>query len=315
MIGVGFKITELLMLVSNSVFRVGLPYLVLLGWSATTYGASDESDLSFSAIKTAQSSGTSEAMVVDGGKLFNWRKLIHAAVLVRHPKGDILWDSGIGIEAQAQMDEFGFIDSLLFSIENIVPARTQLDANGYDVKDLMAIIPSHMHWDHASGIEDFLGVPIWVQQKSYDEAIAGQPPGFLQSQYDHKAIDWQILKMADQAYKGFPKSFDIYADGTAVLVDLSGHTEGQLGLFLTTASGQRYFFIGDTAWTLKGISENKSRPLIENWLLGVDTDIEMNARVLEKIHRLAKQDTNLVIVPAHDELQLEKLPLYPAFSR
>ena len=292
-----------------------LPYFVLMLGSATTYAASDASALSFSAIKTAQSSGTSEAMVVDGGKLFTWRKLSHTAILVRHPEGDFLWDTGIGIEAEAQMEEFNFIDSLLFSIENVTPARQQLDANGYDANNLMAIIPSHMHWDHASGIEDFLGVPVWVQQESYDEAIAGQPPGFLQSQYDNKAIDWQILKMTDHAYKGFPKSFDIYGDGTAVLVDLSGHTHGQLGLFLSTAGGQRYFFVGDTAWTLKGVSENKSRPSIENWLLGVDTDIEENARVLEKIHRLSKADSGLVIVAAHDEIQLEKLPRHPEFIR
>jgi glyoxylase-like metal-dependent hydrolase (beta-lactamase superfamily II) len=283
--------------------------------SATTYAAADTSGLSFSAIKTAQSSGTSEAMVVDGGKLFSWRKLSHSAILVSHPAGDFLWDTGIGIEAEVQMEEFGFIDSLLFKIENITPARQQLDANGYDTNNLMAIIPSHMHWDHASGIEDFLGVPVWVQQKSYDEAIAGKPPEFLQSQYDNKAINWKILQMTDHAHKGFLKSFDIYGDGTAVLVDLSGHTEGQLGLFLTTTSGQRYFFIGDTAWTFKGVSENKSRPLIENWLLGVDTDIDENARVLEKIHRISNADAGLIIVPAHDEIQLVKLPRHPQFSQ
>ncbi len=303
---------------SIGVFRVVLQcfmHIVLWGWSVTTYAVSGESDLSFSAIKTAQSSGTSEAMVVDGGDLFTWRKLAHVAVLVRHPKGDFLWDTGIGIEAEEQMAVFNFIDSLLYSIDNVEPARLQLDANGYDVKKLMAIIPSHMHWDHASGIEDFLGVPIWIQQESYDEAVAGQPSSFLQSQYDHKAINWQILKMADQVYQGFSKSLDIFGDGTAVLVGLSGHTHGQLGLFLTTGSGKRYFFIGDTAWTLKGVHENKSRPAIAEWLVDVDTDIEKNAIVIEKIHHLSKKDAELIIVPAHDELQLKKLPRYPEFSQ
>ena len=299
---------------SISVLRC-LIFTSLLSWSATTYANSVDSGLSFSVIRTAQSSGTSEAMVVEGGDLFAWRKLEHVAVLVHHPKGDFLWDTGMGSEAKAQMQEFSFIDSVLFNIDNIRPARQQLDANGYDIDQLMAIIPSHMHWDHASGIEDFLGVPIWVQQESYDEAAAGQPPGFLQSQYDHNAIDWQMLTMADQSYHGFPKSLDIFSDGSAVLVDLSGHTHGQLGLFLTIENGERYFFIGDTAWTVKGVNENKSRPAIERWLLGVDTDIEKNAKVLEKIHLLSKEHNELTIVPAHDELQIKKLPHYPQFHQ
>ncbi|MFT5136145.1 MAG: N-acyl homoserine lactone hydrolase [Arenicella sp.] len=290
-------------------------FVSLLSCSATISARSAESGLSFSVIQTAQSSGTSEAMVVEGGGLFTWRKLEHVAVLVHHPKGNFLWDTGMGSEARAQMEEFSFIDSVLFRIDNIIPARQQLDVNGYDMNQLMAIIPSHMHWDHASGIEDFLGVPIWVQQKSYDEAAAGQPPGFLQSQYDSNAINWKILKMTDQSYQDFPKSLDIFDDGSAVLVDLSGHTHGQLGLFLTIGNGKRYFFIGDTAWTVKGVNENKSRPAIERWLLGVDTDIEENAKVLEKIHQLSKKDNELTIVPAHDELQIKKLPHYPQFHQ
>ena len=193
--------------------------------------AAQVNDISFSVIKTAESSGTLEALVVDGGSFFTFRKLVHNAVLVKHPKGDFLWDSGIGREVTDQMSVLSFLEKQLFSIENIKPARDQLDESGYPIDQLMAIIPSHMHWDHASGIEDFLGVPVWIQQESYDEAIAGQPSSFLQSQYDDKSINWQILTMSDQVYQGFSKSLDIYGDGTAVLVDLSGHTHGgQIGL-------------------------------------------------------------------------------------
>jgi glyoxylase-like metal-dependent hydrolase (beta-lactamase superfamily II) len=305
--------------VSISVFRIfvqSLIPIIIWGWSVTTYAAAvEESPLSFSVIRTAQSGGSSEAMVVQGGGLFTWRKLEHVAVLVRHPKGDFLWDTGIGIEVEKQTAVFSFVEHSLFSLENVKPARLQLDENGYDVNTLMAIIPSHMHWDHASGIEDFLGVPVWIQQQGYDEAFAGKPSSFLTSQYDHQEINWQILKMSNQVYRGFSKSLDIYGDGTAVLVDLSGHTLGQLGLFLTTGSGKRYFFIGDTAWAIKGIRENRSRPAIVEWLVGVDTDIEKNARVIEKIHHLANKDSELMIVPAHDELQIKKLPHYPEFSQ
>jgi len=271
-------------------------------------------EVSFSVIKTAESSGSLEAMAVDGGSWFTIRNLVHVAVLIRHPKGDFLWDSGIGKEVDLQMEVFNFFESQLFSINNVKPARQQLNAESYDIQNLMAIIPSHLHWDHASGLEDFSGVPIWVQKESYAEAQTGQVPAFVISQYDSPDLKWKTFELNDQPYQGFSKSFDVYGDGSAVLVDLSGHTLGHLGLFLTLGSGKQYLFTGDTTWTIKGVEENKSRPWITEKLVGVDTDFEENAQVVDKLHRLSKERSELMIVPAHDELQLKRLPLFPKFS-
>jgi N-acyl homoserine lactone hydrolase len=271
--------------------------------------------LEFSVIKTAESSGSLEATVVEGGGWFTVRQLVHTAMLVRHPKGDFLWDSGIGSESESQMEVLNLLEKQLFSIENIVPAQVQLTAEGYAIKDLMAIIPSHMHWDHVSGLEDFTGVPVWVQKKSYDEAMAGKVPAFIASQYDSPELNWQTLELSKTPYQGFASSFDIYGDGTAVLVDLSGHSDGQLGLFLTLNSGRQFFFIGDTTWAVEGIEENKSRPWITDAIAGVDSDFEKNADVIEQIHLLSKQNPELLIVPAHDELQLKQLPNFPTFIK
>jgi len=270
--------------------------------------------LSFSVIKTAESSGSLEAMVVDDGGWFTVRNLVHTAVLVRHPKGDFLWDSGIGSEVESQMEVFNLFESQLFSINNVNPAKQQLEAKGYPIENLLAIIPSHMHWDHASALEDFYNTPIWVQEKSLLEARQGEAPAFVTSQFDRPDLKWHDLKLLNKPFMGFEYSLDIHGDGAAVLVDLSGHSEGHLGLFLTLANGQQYFFIGDTTWAIKGVEENKSRPWITDTLVGVDTDIIQNAKVIDKIHNLSKMNSKLFIVPAHDELQLKQLPNFPTFS-
>lgn len=271
-------------------------------------------DLRFSILITAESSGSLEAMVVDGGSWFTKRKLVHTAVLVSHPKGDFLFDSGIGREYEEQMSIFSFFEKQLFKIENVAPAKEQLTAADYNFSKLFAIIPSHMHWDHASGLEDFAGVPIWIQKDSYQEAIAGEPPGFILSQYDDKELKWHNFELNEKHFEGFSKSVDIFNDGSVVLVDLSGHTHGQVGMFITLKSGKRYFFIGDTTWSKLGVEKNKPRPGFVDWLVGVDTDFHKNSLMIEKIHQLSLTEPELVIVPAHDELVVNTLPVYPEFS-
>ena len=288
--------------------------LISAGVQASDYAAKSESNISFSALKTAHSSGSLESMVVAEGSYFNIRNLAHVAVLVRHPKGDFLWDTGIGENIVEQMEVFSFFDKQLFSIDELNPAKAQLSQQGYNSDDLMAIIPSHMHWDHASGIEDFLGVPVWIQAPALEEAMQGQPPGFVLSQYDDERINWEVSELTDGPYHGFTKSKDIYGDKSAVLVDLSGHTYGQFGLFLNLDNGEKYFFIGDTTWVLEGVEENQPRPNIVQWLVGVDVEIEMNSVLINQIHKLSLAEPELIIVPAHDENVLARLPKYPAFS-
>lgn len=270
--------------------------------------------LRFSVITTAESSGSLEAMVVKSGSWTTVRKLVHTAVLVQHPQGDFLFDSGIGKEFKAQMEVFSFFEKQLFKIENVYPARQQLNDHNYDMSRLMQIIPSHMHWDHASGLEDFSGIPVWIQQASLDEALQGQPPGFVLSQYDSPELVWKEFTLASQSYEGFEKSLDIFGDQSAVLVDLSGHTRGQVGLFLNLPDGKRYFFIGDTTWSKIGVTRNKPRPAFVHWLVAVDSDYEKNNQVIETIHQLSVRLPEVVIVPAHDELVIHTLPRYPTFS-
>lgn len=267
----------------------------------------------FSVINTGYSAGTSEAMVVAGGDVFEVRSLSHPAVLVQHPKGVLLWDTGLGTQLEDQMASFSWLHQQLFKVVGHNPAVVQLRDAGFDLSLIDMVIPSHMHWDHVSGLEDFSPAPVWVQRMSFEEAQKGVPPGFVQSQFDDPAINWSFITLEDGAYEGFTKSKDVFGDSSVVLVDTSGHSHGHLGMFLNLENGKRFFLIGDTTWVLEGVINNRSRPWLVKTVVGVDADFDQNAGVVGKVHQLSIDKPDLVVVPAHDERVLQSLPAFPEF--
>ena len=171
-----------------------------------------------------------------------------------------------------------------------------------------------MHWDHLGGLPDFPDTPVKVLPGGLQEAREnGQRPAFL-PEHLQGPREWQTLRLSDTPYAGFARSLDLFGDQRLVVVELSGHTAGQVGLFVNLDSGRRLFFIGDTSWTLRGVEQNRSRPQFVQWIAHVDSNREANARVLQQIHQLHQQQPELLIVPAHDEQAAQQLAQFPLFE-
>lgn len=66
-----------------------------------------------------------------------------------------------------------------------VPAVDQLAAGGIHPGDIAAIIPTHSHWDHVSGVDDFRGVPVMeTGGKTLDRVQSRRHGGDQQYQVD-----------------------------------------------------------------------------------------------------------------------------------
>lgn len=269
--------------------------------------------LTYSLIHTSATQATPEALVVAGGRWGTERRPLHAAVLVRHPQGSFLFDTGLGRRVAEQFAVNSAFHRQFFAYEGLAPAADQLAAHGVPASDIRRIIPSHMHWDHVSGLKDFPGAEVWVGSQELEHARHGQPPGFIASQFDGD-IRWRLFEFDGPAYMGYPASLDLFGDGSAVLVPMHGHTAGQVGLFLALPSGQRLFFIGDTTWALEGVTTPAERPWLVRRVTNVDHDEARNRVAIVHVHRLMRAFPELVVVPAHDERVAAGLPRFPAFA-
>ncbi len=175
---------------------------------------------------------------------------------------------------------------------------------------LLPLQSDHLHWDHASGVEDFENIPVWTGPAERTGAIlSGNKKGYLQSQFDGADINWQTIDYTETPYLNYDKSFDFFKDGTVILVPMKGHTEGSVGLFLNMGGNRNYFFSGDTTWSLEGFQ----RPAHKHALMRafVDGDIDALEYEIKRVNALMEYQPSLIVIPAHDYQTYPQEAIYP----
>ena len=250
-----------------------------------------------------------EALTMQGG---SWRKrvgVIYSAILVEHPKGNILFDTGLGrkIDQQYAQDMPKWKYPLM-RYGNVNAARDQLKD-----RSIERIFLSHVHWDHASGLPDFPDAEVWVTQaeKNYLGNYIGNNPGVLRasvlpSQFTDTVVNWNEYSFADKPHLIFCESYDVFNDGTVVVVPLPGHTPGSVGMFVHPdgVASEGVFFCGDTVWRKDAIKKHKNK----FWLARkvVDHDPNELAHSMEMLKLLLSEYPGIDIVPAHDKSAHQK---------
>ncbi len=259
---------------------------------------------------------TPEAFVFRGGSLFKTRKLSHVSILIQHPKGNFVFDTGLGSEIEAQFhNEFSFLDRQMFKFTKLESLKETLIKNNFSPDSVDFIIPSHLHFDHASGIKDFPQAKVWVTKEEYNHGLSKEanPPAFIKAQYNEDFIKWKFITFNPIAYENFSESYDVFNDGNVVLVKLPGHTKGSLGMFVNLKSDKRYFFTGDLTWAAEafiGPSEKHAIPRNK-----VDGDSEKIKETIVKVYHLKRKKPELNIIPAHDFNAQKGIPHFPQTER
>lgn len=239
-----------------------------------------------------------------GGKPGEERQFNMGGILVRHPRGTLLIDTGFGRNIDAHVQRAPMLARALTKYTKGTPFADRLAAAHIDLKSLMGIVLTHAHWDHVSGLDDLRSVPVMVPQKELDFIRSGGLASDLIRSFGD--LDYKVYGFPSGPYLGFEESYDVFSDGSVVLVAAGGHTPGSVIAFVTMPDGRRYAFVGDIVWQHEGVEIPAERPWIARRM--ADKDEDRVRTVVVRLHMLSERFPELVIVPAHDMRVWDTLP-------
>lgn len=246
----------------------------------------------------------SAAFAYRGGGFTDRRDFTMSAALVRHPRGDVLIDTGFGRDIDAHFQQMPRSFRAFTSYERGTPAADQLGAVGYPRARLRGILLTHAHWDHVSGIPDFPGTPVLVTRDEANFIAGGDELGAVARNLGD--VDYEIYSFDAGPYLGFPASHDVHGDGSIVVVPAPGHTPGSVIVFVTLPDRRRHAFVGDLVWQLEGITHREERPWLQRTLADHDP-AKVRAHIVHMAAILAGVP-DLNVVPAHDARGFAGLP-------
>ncbi|MEI7026786.1 MBL fold metallo-hydrolase [Paenibacillus sp. y28] len=249
-----------------------------------------------------------EWVTLQGGSLRSSR-IPAIFACIEHPRlGVILVDTGYSAEFRKETRRlparlYRWITPVTFEEKD--RAVHQLGACGMTAEQVQSIIITHFHADHIAGLKDFPSARFLYLPEAYDAVKRLQGlsalrraflPGLLPERFEQRSAlidrDRQVKLHADVP---FPYALDVLGDGSLLAVDLPGHADGQIGLFLSTEQHD-YFLCADAAWSSRAIRENRPPHAAAEVIMPSREQYRDSFGRLVELHRCRPE---LRIVPSH----------------
>ena len=181
------------------------------------------------------------------------------------------------------------------------PLLDSLDRLGLSSDDVIAVVVSHLHNDHAGGLKHFTtGQPIYVQQLELEYGMSEHPGpernGIFQIDYNDPRLNFVKVN-------GHESESEVSVVPGISVIPTFGHTPGHQSVIVefAEASGGAGFVFAFDAGDLRENFTNE-------WAIGgtIDCDPALTVRHIRRLKALA-HERGLILVPGHDPVLWPRL--------
>jgi glyoxylase-like metal-dependent hydrolase (beta-lactamase superfamily II) len=246
-------------------------------------------------IKRAQKQGKGSARLLNVFLDNGWTPPLPIyAWALEHPEGVIVVDTGMSSRYQ----ERGYLPAwhpyyrnVRFHVEPRDEINAQLQNIGIRSDDVCSVILTHLHSDHACGIEHFPKCEIWMHPNEYAAAqgFGGQLNGYL-PQHFPAWLKPKPIVFAPEKFGAFEACWRVTKAGDVLVVPTYGHTPAHVSVIVQT-NDVCYFLAGDTSYSQELLRAKK--------VDGVSPNAGRTLQTMETILEFARTTPTLYL-PAHD---------------
>jgi len=217
-----------------------------------------------------------------------WVRIPVYAVLIDHPDGKILYDTGCPPDAMSGYWPKGLREAFPYSFEPAQGFGAQLALTGTRPEDVKTVVISHLHLDHAGNLSLFKHADVYVTRREFEHAQAvvhASPDPAAHGAYVRADLDVPLkqVHMVDD---------DCEIASGVEMICLPGHTPGLAGLVVHAPRSGALIFPQDALYTPR----NYGPPAKAS---GIMHDSIAFFRSIEKVRRLARL-RNARVMFSHD---------------
>lgn len=214
------------------------------------------------------------------------------SVLLRHPSGNVLFDTGCA--PQAAEDPAGRWGGLAKVMQPVFDAGdavvSQLPKHGLAPDDIDVVICSHLHPDHCGCNAAFTRASVIAHAAELAAARAegAEKQGYLPQEWD-----------IPQGYTEIDGQKDLFDDGRIVLLPMPGHSPGLTTARVELESDGTFLLASDAAPMMRHVDQGYAPK--NSW------NMDLAVAALAEIR--AERDRGATVICGHDDAQWRELSL------
>ena len=221
--------------------------------------------------------------------------LVDPCFLIKHPKGTLLWDTGLGDRIAASPDGVPYWGGAI-QLHVDKTLQSQLLILGLETDDITYVAFSHFHADHVGNANLFTHSTWIINKAELAAALSPSPPPAVEV-----ANFSSYANVTTQMIDG---DYDVFGDQTVRILKAPGHTPGSQVLIVKLPHSGYVALSGDLYHTRDNRRLKRVPP--------VNTE---RADTLASMDRFEHVVTNLRarVVIQHDPEDFRGLPKFPGF--